>query len=414
MGVNIIPDFWDQSLRPGMHIGVDTSSCAPPSAEQPPVTANPDENSSTNKSYDSAVDSEKNELKHAITYTIDIRQMSEDGKSETPLGLRHATEPPVFKRFQWDPSEMQDTKQAVMQEIFRFSMSHKKSKDLLDLESRTFQYDDDDRISQPTLHIHSKILLNALKATIKFENKKRADEHDITSLEHGIFAFPYADLYHNLGGIVSYKGSDHPSRALHDETYNKICDEQIDLLEGFLRNHPRTGFKEAETSWTKSTPTTTCKNLWLLFQPGMDVYLREWGHINMYVVKRVVMPGFSDGNLAGANGLTLKLWNLDHAQGVFGRTRKVHYIARFLEEREITSLTCYPRRFHVDKEGQTPLRDRLIERGKKVVNYVRNGSTYQKYTGDRYIQIGHVRPPKTARPLITNLTVVASSQSYYR
>jgi hypothetical protein len=76
----------------------------------------------------------------------------------------------------------------------------------------------------------------------------------------------------------------------------------------------------------------------------------------------------------------VKLWNLDFDGKTFGRSTKTVLIHLFDGEREIQTLPVYPVRFHQDKEGDKPLRETLVERGKIFVDVIKK-PTYQEYTG---------------------------------
>ena len=195
----------------------------------------------------------------------------------------------------------------------------------------------------------------------------------------GRFIFPFPDLCFHFDDLLAYKNNTSASRALHSKEYNEECDRHIDVLLDYLSNQPSLGLKNARSLWEQTTPMTDFGRLWLLFKPGSDVYVRERGQLNGYVVESI--KGMQKSVNARAGPLTIKVWNLDFDGENFIRTSKIITIPAFDSEREITSLPLFPTRFHIDKEGETPLREALVARGKIFIHVVKKPK-YQEYAGN--------------------------------
>lgn len=246
--------------------------------------------------------------------------------------------------------------------------------------------DTDDLLGVCTLEVHSKPLLHALNAVLQFHTpEEEEDEHgfrlnkeNFTDLQRGRFKFPYLDLYHHIDELVAYKSKVDGSRQCHSEEYNKECDHHIDTLIKYLNDQPTVAFSNAKVAWSQKVPVTTFNWLWLLLKPGADVYVRERGCLNAYVIEYV--DGFTRYSTSRPRPIRVKVWNLDYDGKVFGRSSKIIIVPTFDGEREIQSLPIFPTCFHQDKEGDLPLLETLIQRGKKFVK-VLNQPTYREYTG---------------------------------
>lgn len=244
----------------------------------------------------------------------------------------------------------------------------------------------DDLLGVRSLEVRSKPLLNALNAVLQFHTPEEGDdEHgfkvrqdDSTGLQQGRFKFPYLDLYHHIDELAAYKSQVDGPRQYHSEEYNKKCDRHIDTLIKYLNDEPTVAFSDAKVAWSQRVPVTTFNWLWLLLKPGVDVYVRERGCTNAYVIEYIV--GFARYSQARPRPYHVKVWNLDYNGKVFGRSSKMIFVPIFDGEREIQSLPIFPISFHRDEEGHSPHRDALIQRGKNFVKVLKQ-PTYQEYTG---------------------------------
>ena len=277
-----------------------------------------------------------------------------------------------------------DTSKSVLCEVRNVYISQQKKTSETPTDST--RIDTDDLLGVCSLEVHSKPLLHALNAVLQFHTPEedeyeygfRINKGNFTDLQHGRFRFPYLDLYHHIDELVAYKSKVDGSRQYHSEEYNKECDRHIDTLIKYLNDQPIVAFSNAKVAWSQRVPVTTFNWLWLLLKPGADVYVRERGCLNAYVIEYVdKIAGYSTSR---PRPYRVKVWNLDYDGKVFGRSSKTISVPIFDGEREIQSLPIFPICFHQEKEGDVPLRDILIERGKKFVKVMRQ-PTYQEYTG---------------------------------
>jgi hypothetical protein len=387
------PALWDEVIHPGLVIR----------AVLPQPTVYPEGNptgkplAETSPSPENVVDEEK----ALVTYAVDVWQQS--NRFATSTSASHVGAQVRAKRLLFYRKEKLNTQSAigvVLHEVTKVVRGPQKEGQRLHVEAG-IEFDDEDTIHPPVLHIESIALLNTLRAVIKFQNSFRTIQPpgmgpytmtevdtvaDATALKKGRFEFPYADLYHNIGPLIAYKKEDHPSRLPHGEEYNQMCDEHIDILVEFLRDHPQIGFPDMEKMWNQSIPMTTFNCLWMLFKPGEDIFVRHGSEYNMYVIQSVSLPRFEGEVLFQSSMFTIRAWNLDYDGQKFGRSLETFDIPSFDGEREIGRLRCYPTRFHPTTDGgESALRARLVKRGKKFARLVRS-YTYQEYTGPSLTQ----------------------------
>jgi hypothetical protein len=231
-----------------------------------------------------------------------------------------------------------------------------------------------DEVSDRFLIVRSLLLLNALRAVINYSSVPPSGDDD--SLNEGKFPFPFRDLCQYKSELLDYKVN-HPCRERHSEAYNSECDSHIDALVDYLNSQTDIRLKEAEERWSKRHPTTTFGSFWILMKSGSDVYAREHGQLNAYVIESMLGGPKKDGR---ADPYTFQVWNLQFNGSVVTRTMKSITIPIFDGERDITSLPLFPIRFHQDDPGQQPLREQLIERGKKYMQLVK-GPEFRQYSG---------------------------------
>ncbi|KAJ5711737.1 ATPase AAA-type core [Penicillium malachiteum] len=257
-----------------------------------------------------------------------------------------------------------------------------------------------DTISDPVLYINSPFLLNALKAVIECQSPPdeftprqlgqteyrggrsttltRGSGYVETDLARGQFAYPFTDIYHHREKLAQYREKIVEN---HDDEYTATCKEHIDIMLGYIYDLVEIGLRDVELLFSSSTPKTTFSSLWLLFKPGSDVYVREYGTYNTYVIESVTGGFFSRKSGSRSSSYCVTVWYMNYYGGKYltRSTRRI-YIPAFEYEREITSLPLYPVQYHVDENPENPLRQQLIERGKRFVEMGKK-PTYMEYTG---------------------------------
>ncbi|KAI1122776.1 hypothetical protein F5Y10DRAFT_253232 [Nemania abortiva] len=232
-----------------------------------------------------------------------------------------------------------------------------------------------------TLQIHSPLLLNALRSIVKYVSS------DVTgaktdSCNDGKFMYPYKDLFHHKQELSEYKKTTTGPRANHTAEYNAECDRHIDFLLEFLDKEPGVRLGLMEANWAKKTPTTTFAGFWLLMKPGSDVYVKEDGQLNAYVVEAayggVDYLSKFDWSIT-TEAYSILVWNLTFDGKVITRESKIIRVPMFDNEKDILSLPLFPTRFQ-DKIDGGARRKELIDRGRKMFRFSK-GPTYLEYSG---------------------------------
>ncbi|KAJ5956435.1 hypothetical protein N7501_010714 [Penicillium viridicatum] len=246
-----------------------------------------------------------------------------------------------------------------------------------------------DTISSPVLYVHSPILLNALNAIIDCQSRPdriARVEYRIEGIEsdlgQGRLVYPFTDLHHYRERLLQYREE---VGETHDTEYTTACQDHINILLGYLDGLTTIGVQDAEFLWNSEVPKTTFSSLWLLLKPGTDVFVQEHGKLNAYVIE-----SFSGGVPWGSPNARsrpyiVNVWNLNFDGQILSRSVKEVSISIFDGQREITSLPLFPIKFHVDEDPQNPLRQQLVERGKRFVDMVKT-PTFQEYSGPSRLQ----------------------------
>ena len=118
--------------------------------------------------------------------------------------------------------------------------------------------------------------------------------------------------------------------------------------------------------------------MWALWKPGTFAYTTTYGSADDPRVFRVELAerhkSFMKGELYHLDG---KYFEFDGKK--FGQGTVSDEILAFRGARKITSLPCYPLKYHPEEKK---LREKLVERGKKFVSL--SGVHYKSYSGMAY------------------------------
>jgi hypothetical protein len=239
-----------------------------------------------------------------------------------------------------------------------------------------------DKIGEKFLKIHSPLLLNALRTVIKYSSQPPSGEAD--PLNDGIFPYPYKDLFLHKDDLVTYKNEPNATKERHSDDYNAECARHIDVLVDYLYSQDAIRLKQAEEGRKKDVPVTTFGSLWLLLKSGTDVYVKENGILNAYIVDSVfggvnsVVRGLKEDDKVV--DYSIRLWNIAF-DGDWLERRSHHVrVPVFDGERDVTSLPLFPAQMHRDEAGQQTRREQLVERGMKYVQLIK-GPSFREYSG---------------------------------
>ncbi|KAL4878056.1 P-loop containing nucleoside triphosphate hydrolase protein [Aspergillus karnatakaensis] len=209
---------------------------------------------------------------------------------------------------------------------------------------------------------------------------------------NGQFVYPFRDLYHIRERLREYRGE---VRESHDAVYSETCQQHLDTLLEYLDDQAATILKDVPRMLGHASPKTTLRTLWYLFRPGSDVYAREDGKLNAYVVdssrySSTFSWNSDEGSLAPYR---VYVWNLNFDGRHLTRSVKEISIPGFAGQCDIRSLPVFPVEYHDDKSfGQ-----KLVDRGKRFVDMVKQPSLHE-YTGPS--KLNGIRDYNKARAVV--------------
>ncbi|KAL4807016.1 P-loop containing nucleoside triphosphate hydrolase protein [Aspergillus unguis] len=244
-----------------------------------------------------------------------------------------------------------------------------------------------DNHGPPVLYILSPILLNALKAVICFQSPpdsfqpRQYNTNLIESrLENRRFVYPFTDLIHHRQRLLEYREEVKDS---HDSGYSETCRQHIDILLKYLDDQLSGALKDVPLMLSQTTPEITFSALWTLLKPGSDVYVREDGKLNAYVIESCRnADGFSWSSLdAYATAYCVTVWNLNFDGQYLTRSVKEVTVPVFDGQRAIKSLPVIPIEYQQDES----LRKTLIDRGKRFVDMMKEPAL-REYNGRSKLQ----------------------------
>lgn len=134
--------------------------------------------------------------------------------------------------------------------------------------------------------------------------------------------------------------------------------------------------------------------VWLLYKPGITVYLESRGSLAAFVVVYCVyhdarLEITEDGSVGRPRGWKVRLWNLDYDGNYVGRTARDVHLPPFEGERRIIDLNIIPAKYK-DEEDGGKFREGLIKDGKRWFELLRGRQV--SYSGrlldDRKLEVG--------------------------
>ena len=233
-----------------------------------------------------------------------------------------------------------------------------------------------DHVVYTKLKINSSYLLNLLRSIIEYPGECREE----FGLEAGLYLYPFEDLYHHLDQLLGYKIDGSGLRAQHSAAFNQKCDEHIELLRAYLMVQSGVPFENFQSLQERRVPVVSFKHYWLLLKPGADVYVRESdGSLNVYVLDEVQCIPTPTHDTRSIRDYTIAVWNLAFGGTHITPRRRYIEVKVFDNEREITSLSVFPVKFH-DENDKGRLREELVSRGRRYFHYSKR-PCFLEYTG---------------------------------
>ncbi|KAJ3493533.1 hypothetical protein NLG97_g4666 [Lecanicillium saksenae] len=281
---------------------------------------------------------------------------------------------PSFRRvdFVWDSAalcfKIRDTTDAQSQED--------DDDDNIFLVRRTF--DVQGRYRQTFVDIRSKLLRECLKETIG-EVKGVTFVEEIPKLDPDFLFLYFDDLHAHYKKLKSTNptGDSKRERAKNAKKLD-IKTMHLKVLLKYLRKDYAEIKRQVDSLLRNGLITFDL--LWAIWKPKSLVYTTTYGNDDEPRVFRVESverhANMQKGEFVHIDG---KYFEYDGKN--FGYGSIAEEIGSFRGARKITSLPCYPLRFHRDESG---VRAKLIERGKKFVEL--RGVHYKSYSGMAYLK----------------------------
>jgi hypothetical protein len=218
-----------------------------------------------------------------------------------------------------------------------------------------------------TMTINSLELIDALR--------KVASYHPAGLLERDTFQIqePFDFVVQHMAGLEEHvaKSEENGNLASH-----------FKLLKTFIQEKYGEDIEAEKHLHAQTPPRCSFKMLWLLFEKGEDVVAKSGGEHCAFVVSDSTDPKRQERGKQGA--FMVHCWYMDFDGKEFGRVQQPEEssftIFSFQGSKEITSLPIYPIKYHNTKPNEPPLRDYLIERGKKF--WKLRSATQRMYKGE--------------------------------
>jgi hypothetical protein len=369
-GTNFLPEHWNTIVRPWSRVKIrldSQTSDVEPTMDFGTVTQSNERRPGAQAKTES--------ITMPMRYRVDFFYRTEYTREDKFLDSKSWDTPAIIHRS--DPSG--DFSQ-VLEEIHHIvfgkeSIARKKRDEMSD---SALILGPDDKIKPKKLHIRSPLLLNALRSVVKYSSNSPF-HNDTEPFVDGIWPFPFKELYHHRGELLDFQQQSDGVRANHTAEENAECDRHIDVLIDYLDHEPTVQLMSAKEQWAQKVPTTTFAGFWLLLKPGADVYIREYGQLNAYVVDLVFGGMNYEFRSIGAENYMVHVWYLVFNGKTIKRKSKIIEVPLFDGERDLLSLPVFPTSFHDQLDGGK-LRRKLIDRGNQFFRYVK-GPTFLEYSG---------------------------------
>lgn len=221
------------------------------------------------------------------------------------------------------------------------------------------------------LKIYSAPLINALQHVVQYWPGLSLLAYPVTLTE------PYAVLVHHMDALKNHKNN-HP--ASHSSEFREVCNDHIDVLLDFLDKTYGDVLRLEQARYRKSPPSATFENLWMLFKPGQDVYIKARENKPAIPMRL----GTFEGSLRGPY-VELQGWGVScNGTQITPQSRYCSFNA-FDGEKEIFSLEAYPKEFHDESDYEQELQ----KRGQRYWEFC--GPAYKQYIGTTIADRNHPR-----------------------
>lgn len=237
--------------------------------------------------------------------------------------------------------------------------------------------------SMPAMRIYSDVIRCILQHVIRY------DPMHFLERRQGFIRFDYPwqfPLYHYdniqeyIQGLLA--GREQPPPELKDYEPGEIK-RQTKVFLNIIRPQYEKKFKP-ESEIHQKNGGATFEDLWVLFKPGEPVYAKMDGELAEFIAIDIEFIN-RDPSLpslrtrTGGRCWQVHLWNYRYVGGRLRRHASQIIIEPFSGQQEITKLPVFPCKYHDIKDGA--LRRKLVERGQKFLDILRETPAHKLYKG---------------------------------
>ncbi|KAH8667874.1 P-loop containing nucleoside triphosphate hydrolase protein [Ilyonectria robusta] len=232
-------------------------------------------------------------------------------------------------------------------------------------------------VSNTLVTIYSTALIQTIRNIVQYYPENLGG--DVIELKA-----PYMLLGHHLNDLEAYleahrvvgpSGSDSSvdktTSVPTKHAYANVGAEHLSILVEYFKEKMYKDMMEEKSRHDRNV--CTFKMLWLLYRPGVTVYLESGGKLFAFVVNSLETSDVKGtAGVRRVKSYTINMWNLDFDSRFVGRRARTVTIPHFDGERRINSLKLFPCEFK-DKEDGGEMRRSLEEHGKKWYELLRGG-----------------------------------------
>jgi len=243
------------------------------------------------------------------------------------------------------------------------------------------------------IKIYSLPLINVLRDIVQYWPGLNLLNHPV------VMAEPYEALVHHMEALKAYKSN---PPICHPPEYVDLCNEHIDILLGYLDRTVGDDIRFERSLHEKSPRMATFANLWMLFRPGQDVYikkkeimapipmrvgttLRGWVGTDKFKANQSKTEYTFDSSHSMRPTYLVNGWGVGCKGAEMTTQLRSGSIKSFEGEKEISSLDVYPKEFHDNPNYEYELQ----RRGQKYWSFCT--PAYKHYEGTTIADRGEPR-----------------------
>ena len=230
------------------------------------------------------------------------------------------------------------------------------------------------KIGTSKMIIHSLPLLQALRSVVLYYPDQYLTGEEVEIQE------PYSVIVHHMRELRVIAESFQPDTTSKSLSEKAIADVRV-LLE-FMEPWFKKTIKPIEERLSRTQAVIKFEDLWFLFKPGDDVYLKMLDKVVAGITMNVKQKRVGSSETRPDN-LEVGYWVLSSDGVKVDREDDTELIPRFEGEREVTSLAIFPSWFwDVNDEGKR--RKEFEKRGEIYYNLLRAGNKQVHYDGKTF------------------------------